>query len=277
MGFLSRFIKYILFTILGMYLALPVIAVILYSLSTRWTSHIFPDGYTLINWQSTITSSRFINVASKSLMLAFTATIVDILLVVPAVYWQRVQNPRIRIYLEIAAAIPFALPFVLIAFGILIFSGIFFPFLQGTFILLVLSIAAVQFPFLYWAVDGAMAAANINRLNEAALTCGATPYEIFRRIIIPNIGSGIATGGMLVFAGAFGEFALVQLLVGNRYETISLYSYNLISGTNADYRVLAVITAISFVVVFIISAITVYINRGKGTHITPGPQTSMGR
>ena len=278
MGFINRLAKYLLFGGIIIYLVLPVIAVVLYSISTRWTAHILPDGYTIANWHEALTRSRLGVVIGRTLVLAVSASIVDVLIVVPAVYWQRVQNPRIRPYLEIAAAIPFALPFILIAFGILVLMGQVLPFLLGTLPLLVLSIAAVQFPFLYWAVDGAMAAANIKDLNEAGQTCGGSAFEIFKRVVMPNIGPGIATGGMLIFAGAFGEFALVQLLVGNRYETISLYSWNLINGTNADYNVLAVVTVISFVFVFIISVINVYLNRGRGVvRALPGGQSFGGR
>ena len=278
MGFLSRVAKFLLFGAILLYLFLPILSVILYSLATRWTAHIFPDGYTMANWQNAFSNARFATVVGRTLLLAVQASIIDILLVVPATYWQWVQNPRIRVYLELVAAIPFALPFILIAFGILILMGQVLPFLLGTLPLLVLSIAAVQFPFLYWAVDGAMAAANIKDLNEAGQTCGAPAIEIFRRVVMPNIGPGIATGGMLIFAGAFGEFALVQLLVGNRFETVSLYSWNLIEGTNADYNVLAVITVISFVIVFIISAVNVYLNRGRGiVRALPGGQSFGGR
>lgn len=267
MGLLNRLGRYLLFGLLIVYLVLPVLAVVLYSLATRWTAHVLPDGYTIVNWRDALTSYRFVSVALRTIVLSIIVTVLDILLVVPAVYWQRVHNPRIRIFLELAAAIPFSLPFVLIAFGILILSGDVVPFLQGTFVLLVLACVAVEFSFLYWAVDGAMAAANIQELDEAAKTCGASPLAIFWRVVIPNIGPGIATGGMLVFAGTFGEFAIVQILIGNRFETVPLYSLDLMRGTNANYNLLAVITCISFAIVFITSVAASYLNRGQGESV----------
>jgi putative spermidine/putrescine transport system permease protein len=123
---------------------------------------------------------------------------------------------------------------------------------------------------MYWAVDGAMAAANIERLSEAAETCGAGPFAIVHRVVLPNIGTGIATGAMLVFATSFGEFALVQMLAGRRFETVSLWSLDLLTGTNARFNELAVITVVTFALLFLISVISVYLNRGQTIRLLPG-------
>ena len=58
--------------------------------------------------------------------------LLDILIVVPAVYWQRVRNPRIRTFTELSAVIPFVLPFVVIAFGILKVMSATAPKILGT-------------------------------------------------------------------------------------------------------------------------------------------------
>ena len=232
----------LLMGLLVTYLLLPIGAVVLYAFSTRWTAHILPDGYTASHWLQALTDPRLVAVTLRTLGLALLVTLLDIVLIVPAVYWQWTHNPRIRPHLELTAAIPFVLPYVVIAFGILTLSGQFLPAVQGTVGLLALSHGVVAFPFFYWAVDNAMAAANVVLLNEAAKTCGASSWRTLGQVILPNISAGIATGSMLVFAVSFNEFALVQILVGARYETISLYSLDLLTGTNADFNKLAVIT-----------------------------------
>jgi putative spermidine/putrescine transport system permease protein len=148
--------------------------------------------------------------------------------------------------------------------------------LLGTPWIILLGHAAIAFPFLYWAVDGAMAAANIVRLNEAAQTCGASPVQILRHVVVPNIGAGLATGGMLVFATSFGEFALVQILAGARFENISLYSLNLLTETTSQYEKLAVLTVITFVLLFTISAAVVFSNRGQTAGVLPGARQMAG-
>lgn len=263
MVLVGRFGRGLLFAVLAIYLLLPLSAVLLSSFATTWTANPLPDGYTLASWGSALANPRLQASVARTFGLATATLLLDILLVVPAVYWQRVRNPRIRIVTELCAAIPFVLPFIVIAFGILKLAGFTLPAMLGTPALLLLGHAAIAFPFLYWSVDGAMAAANVVKLNEAAQMCGATPLQTLRHIIVPNIGPGLATGGMLVFATSFGEFALVQVLVGARFENVSLYSLDLLTRTSADFGTLAVLTVLTFIVLFVISTSVVWINRGK--------------
>jgi putative spermidine/putrescine transport system permease protein len=263
MVFVGRLGRGALFAALAIYLLLPLSAVLLSSFATTWTANPLPDGYTLASWGEALANPRLQAAVARTFGLAAAVLVLDILLVVPAVYWQRVRNPRIRVVTELCAAIPFVLPFIVIAFGILKLTGFAIPSLLGTPPLLLLGHAAIAFPFLYWSVDGAMAAANVVKLNEAAQMCGATPLQTLRHIIVPNIGPGLATGGMLVFATSFGEFALVQVLVGARFENVSLYSLDLLTRTSADFGTLAVLTVLTFIVLFVISTGVVWSNRGK--------------
>jgi len=267
----------ILFGALAIYLLLPVLAVLLYSLATVWRAHILPDGYTLKHWTNGLDDPRLVAAFLRSVGLGLAVVIVDIAFVVPAAYWARVRNPRIRMLTELAAAIPFALPFIVIAFAILQLVGKVAPHLLGTPWLLLFGHAAIAFPFLYWAVDGAMAAADIARLSEAAETCGAAPLAIIRHVVLPNITSGIATGGILVFATSFGEFALAQILVGARFETVPLWSVDALGATQGKFNELAVITFVTFVVLFVISAAAVYWNRAQTIRLLPGARAMEGK
>ena len=83
----------------------------------------------------------------RTFVLALGVLLVDIALVVPAVFWQRVRNPKIRVVVELSAAIPFVLPFIVIAFGILRLYGLVAPQVLGTPWLLLLGQAAIAFPF----------------------------------------------------------------------------------------------------------------------------------
>lgn len=265
MVLIRRIGRTVLLAALAIYLMLPIVAIGLYAFATRWTTQVLPDGYTWQHWQSAFADPRLVDVMLRTVGLATIVTLLVNLLVIPAVYWQWTQNSRIRMHMELIAAIPFVLPYLVIAFGIQSLSGQVAPFWQGTVELLVLGHIAITFPFFYWAIDGAMAAANVPLLDEVAQTCGAKPWTILWRVILPNIRSGIVTGSVLVFATSFGEFALVQILVGNRFETLSLYSLDLLAGTNADFNKLAVVTCLAFIIIFVLSAVTVYWNRGQNS------------
>ena len=274
MGRLSRVPRVLLFGIVAVYLLLPLTAIALYSFATSWTAHALPDGYTLSHWQAAFTNARLLSALGRTFVLALAVLLLDIALVVPAVFWQRVRNPRIRVVVELAAAIPFVLPFIVIAFGILRLYGLIAPQVLGTPWLLLLGQAAIAFPFLYWAVDGAMASIGVVELNEASQVLGASAWQTLWLVVIPQIGPGIASGGMLVFALSFGEFALAQILVGARFETVSLYSLDLLARANADFSTLAVLTVCTIVILFLVSVTVVVLNRGAADRLLPGARVT---
>ncbi len=228
-----------------------------------------PDGYTLAHWIETFSSARVLSAFATSLTLGAWTTVLVLVLTVPAVYWARTRNPRIRPVLEAAAVIPFALPFVVIGFALLHFSGVFAPGLQGTYPLLVLAYVAISFPFAYWAIDGAMAAADVRRLSEVAAACGASQWQTLRRVVLPNISAGITTAALLVFALAIGEFALVKVLASS-VMTIPVWSASAIIATGGSFAPLSVVTTVVFALLFVLSAAVAYVNRGRITQQLPG-------
>ncbi len=271
MALVGRLLRFCFFAGLVAYFVVPILALLLFSLASRWTTTILPDGYTLAHWSGAFGDPRLVSAFGRSFVLAAAAVVLDIFLVVPATYWARVRNPRIRTVIEVAAAIPFALPYVVIAFGILGLYGatpITAQFVN-TPALLALAHAAILFPFMYWAVDGAMAAAGVERLSEAAETCGASMPTIIRRIILPNIRPGLVSGSILVFATSFGEFALVQVLIGGNFETVPLWQADALYSATPRFAQLAASSFATFAILFALSSAVSFANRGRVTRIVP--------
>nr|MBA3779377.1 ABC transporter permease subunit [Chloroflexota bacterium] len=268
----QRIGAWLLFGLLAIYLLLPLLSLLLYSLATVWRANILPDGYTASHWLEAFSSPRVVGAFLRSTIVATVVVLLDIALVVPAAYWARVRNPRVRTIVELSAAIPFALPYVVIAFGILrlVGSTTATAWLLGSPWLLILGHAAICFPFLYWAVDGAMSAAGIERLSEAAEACGARPGQIVRRVVLPNITPGLVAGGILVFATSFGEFALAQVLSGAAFETVPLWQVDALDQTEGKFNQLAVVTFVTFGLLFALSAAVVFWNRGQTIRLLPG-------
>lgn len=254
------------------YILLPMLAVLLYSLATRWTTNVLPDGYTLSHWMEGFADERFRTVLLRSLALAVGVAVADILLVAPAVYWQHVRHPAIRPVLETLAAIPFAMPLVVLAFGMLEITGDYAPWAQGTVGLVAVMHMAVAFSFVYWALDGSMAAANVRTLTEAARTCGAGLGTTIFKVILPNIGPGLTSGAIMAFGISFNEIALVQILVGSRFETVQLYLLNMLKSADADFNILAVMTSINFFVTLALSIGVVYFNDSSSKRLADSGQ-----
>lgn len=270
--------RLVLFALIAAYILLPVAAVALYSVATRWTDHPLPDGYTLQYWLATASDPLVGTAVFNSVSLGILTTILVLALVVPAVYWARTVNPRIRVLLEFSAAIPFALPFLVIGLALLQFTGVFAPGLQGTYPLLLAGYVAVTFPFVYWAVDGAMAAAGVERLSQAAAACGASQLQTVVRIVLPNIRTGLATGAMLAFATVMGEFAMVTVLASS-VSTLPVWTAHELRDRTAlgGLAPVAVVTMAMFVILFVLSALVAGVARRQpGLAVPAVTETGLG-
>jgi len=266
-----------LFAIVATLLGLPLLALALYSVATRWTDRALPDGYTLAHWLGAFADDRALNAVLTSLSLSTLTTFLTLALVVPAVYWARTVNPRVRAALETAAAIPFALPFLVIGLALLQFSGMVAPSLQGTYPLLLAGYVAVTFPFVYWAVDGAMAAAGVERLSQAAEACGASRRQTILRVVLPNIRTGLASGAMLAFATVIGEYALVSVLASS-VNTIPVWSAHVLldRNNNPGFAPLAVVTLSVFGLLIALALVVSRVTRGQVLREAPSAGEAAG-
>ncbi|MCZ7552631.1 MAG: ABC transporter permease [Anaerolineales bacterium] len=84
---------------------------------------------------------------------------------------------------------------------------------------IILALLFITFPFVVRAVQPVLL--NLERAQEdAAATLGAGGWTIFRRITLPPLVLPLASGALLSFARAIGEFGAIVIVAGN----IPLYS-----------------------------------------------------
>jgi molybdate transport system permease protein len=102
--------------------------------------------------------------------------------------------------------------------------------------------AVVAFPLVVRAMRISFAAVD-PRLEQAARTLGAGPFDTFRNVTLPLARHGIVAGVILAFARSMGEFGATIMLAGNipgETRTIPLFVYNALEspgGMNEASRV----------------------------------------
>jgi putative spermidine/putrescine transport system permease protein len=98
-----------------------------------------------------------------------------------------------------------------------------------------------------------------------------------RRIVLPNIRPGLVTGSILVFATSFGEFAVVQVLVGGNFETVPLWQADALYSATPRFAQLAASSFATFAILFALSSLVSFMNRGRVTRIVPAAALSEER
>ncbi len=80
--------RWTLLALWGVFLALPVVATMLYSVATVWRGQALPDGFTLSWWTQTLREPpRVVEALMRSTWLAAVTVLVVAAIVLPALYW----------------------------------------------------------------------------------------------------------------------------------------------------------------------------------------------
>ena len=124
----------------------------------------------------------------------------------------------------------------------------------------ILAATIIAFPLMYRNARAAFEQVDIN-LIHAGQTLGMSDSRIFWRVVMPAAGPGIASGTVLAFARAIGEYGATSMLAGNILGKTRTVSVAIASETAAgNYGTagfwVVVIVLISFVIVALINIVS---------------------
>jgi len=215
---------FVLFAIFTAYMLVPLAGVFLFSVATTWFDTILPVGYTLDHVIATINDPLFVPTVGRSLIASVATIVVSLVLMTPVMFLLHVAAPRLRPVVEFLSLLPFALPTIVLALSLIRTYSAPPVVLSGTPTLLILSYVVTGLPFMYRALDNSLRAMDTRVLSEASSTLGASRWTTLRRVILPNIRTGIAAGALLVFSVSFGEFTLSSFIVGDAWKTSGVWT-----------------------------------------------------
>ncbi|MFU9136895.1 ABC transporter permease [Erwinia tasmaniensis] len=242
-------------------LALPLLATLLYALSTTWGATILPQGFTL-RWMAQLWSDpRFMTALGHSLLICLGALIFSLVLVLPAMFVIAYYFPRLDAIMNVLILMPFAVPPVVSSVGLLQLYSDPPLMLTGTPWILIGCYFTLALPFIYRALANNMQAINMRELIDAAHLLGATTWQAALLVVLPNLRKGTFIAVLLSFSFLIGEFVLANLLVGTRYETLQVYLYNV---RNESGHFSSALVISYFLVVLLITWLANVLNRERG-------------
>lgn len=155
-----------------------------------------------------------------SLLLGLLTALLALVLGMPLAYLLGRHRFPGRRLLRALVTVPFVMPVVVVAAGLLALlgprgvlfdlTGLRIPF-QGTYAALLVAHAFYNVPLVVRLVGDTWSHLD-PRLEEASATLGAGPWERFRRVTLPRLAPSIAAATLLAFVFGFTAFGTVLLL-----------------------------------------------------------------
>ncbi|SDG49392.1 ABC transporter permease [Desulfosporosinus hippei] len=259
-GIISKIVLGLIFA----YLFFPIVATLLFSVATRWSTTILPEGYTLSYYKLLFSSPEFGHALLRTINVSFATVILSILIIIPSMYLAIVYYPRLEKLFEILSILPFAMPGVILAIGLIQMYSRGPLQITNTPWILIGSYFVLILPFMYQATKNSFRTINVKALTEAAMMLGCGKLETFIKIIFPNVLRGVISAALISVSVLFGEFVLANLLVGDNYETIQIYLYKM---QKVDGHLANALVASYFMVILLMSLILIWLAFRRETEV----------
>ena len=203
-------LPYVIIILACIFLLIPFAATLVYSFTIGWTK-LFPAGWTFKYWIQAFTEPTL-----------WPAILRGVLISIPPIL---ICNIVVK-YIQTICMIPNSLKGVTIAIPVLALYAGGVTFFSNRMVMLVCIYSISILPFVYQGIRNNLHGINVTRLLEAAEILGAGKLYAFIRIILPNMLAGILVSSLLALSTVFGDFAVIKIIAGNKYETIQMLLYN---------------------------------------------------
>jgi putative spermidine/putrescine transport system permease protein len=200
-----------------LFLVAPILTIVPLSFSSGSFFYYPLPGLSLRGYQDFFTSSFWLSSLQNSLIIGISATVLATVLgTMAALGIWRARFPAQALVLAMLIS-PMVVPVVIIA------VGVYFAFaplgLTDGYLGLILAHATLGVPFVVITVLATLSAFD-RTLLRAAESLGASQLATFRRVMLPLILPGVASGAVFAFAASFDEVVVVLLMAGPAQRTL---------------------------------------------------------
>lgn len=234
-----------------LFLHFPLAIIILYAFTTEEASFRFPPPGLTTQWVGQIFERRdFWQAFGLSLQVAVVATVMALILgsmISLALYRTRFFG---RDAISLLVLLPIALPGIVT--GISLRSAISLMDIDFSYWTLVVGHATFCIVTVYNNVIARLRRTAHSQI-EASMDLGASTFQTFRYIVLPNIATALLAGGMLAFALSFDEIIVTTFTAGQQ-QTLPIWIYNQLNRprdrpvTNVAAMIVILVTFIPIIV-----------------------------
>ena len=185
----------------------------------------------------------------RTMIFAVISTILGTLGAIGAFY----SSNKLKKPIHLMNQIPVVNADVVTGFSICVLLIVFFKMDKASYIPLVLGLVSLCSPFVYLSVIPRLKQMD-PQLYEAALDLGCSPFGALRKVVLPQLTSGIVSGFMMSITLTLDDYFITTYTKPSMFDTISTYVVNATKGAQTDVKTAlwALSTIIFLVVIFIV-------------------------
>lgn len=236
-------------------LLVPVVIVILTSLTENRAPTIPYDGVTLEWYVSLFQNQRIMSAIVTSTVVGICAALLaGTMGTITAFGFVRAELPY-KESLATVMLLPIMISPVIAGLALLRFGGA--VNIPTGYPLVIIGHAILTFPFVFLIVRARLLTFD-DRLEDASMTLGATRLETVCNVTLPILSPAIVAGMLIAFVFSFGEFTATQFLVAPGSPTVPVIIYDQIqTGLSPEISALAtVLVVIAIVLGFVGDLVT---------------------
>jgi putative spermidine/putrescine transport system permease protein len=199
------------------FLLAPILAIVPLSFSSgNFLTYPLP-GLSLRWYEELLTSDKWLPSLRNSLIVGGASTVLATALgTLASMGLTRARFPMKPLVMGLLLS-PMIVPVVITAIGV------YFAFaplgLTNSYLGLIIAHTALGAPFVVITVSATLAQFDTS-LARAASSLGAPPLVAFRRVILPIIAPGVASGALFAFATSFDEVVVALMIAGPEQRTL---------------------------------------------------------
>ena len=197
---------------------------------------------TLENYEYIMTRGKFDRYLTNSIIVAVSSTVMTLLLGGFCAYALARLDFKGRTLMANSTLMVRMVPPAVLA--VPAFAFVMLSRVDNDLMVLTFLYTALNLPFSIWLLFGFYKQIPVE-LEEAAVVDGASPLQVFFRVLLPLMKSGYAVAGIFTFRIAWNEFILALLLTGRTTRTLPVGAAGFITDTGVEWgRIMAMGTLI---------------------------------
>ncbi|MCW8143078.1 ABC transporter permease [Agrobacterium tumefaciens] len=229
------------------FLLLPLVAIIPMSFSSSSLLRLPPPGYSLRWYEAYLLDTAWMTATLNSVLVACATAVLSVILGTATAYGLSRSKWKGKALLQALILSPLLIPGIVIA--VATYSVFSMLKLNGTFAGLIIGHTIITFPYTVVVITAALERFD-PRLEQMAVSLGASPVKAFMWVTLPIIRAGIIIASLFAFLHSFDEVVMATFIAGPETRTLPLRIWD-----GIRFELTPIIAAVSSILILVSCAV----------------------